>query len=80
MGVFMPTIVVSGLPDTELEIKARKLGAVEYFEKPYDPDILLAAIRKVFTHSHCQVAYAPLRPIETAQKGRGAPSHEADRR
>jgi two-component system response regulator FixJ len=79
-GVFMPTIVMSGLPDAELEIKARKLGAVEYFEKPYDPDILLAAIRKVFTKSHRPVAYAPIRPIETARKGRGTPSHEADRR
>jgi two-component system response regulator FixJ len=54
-GVFMPTIVISGLPDTEIEFTARKLGAVEYFEKPYDPDSLLAAISKVIKRFNSQV-------------------------
>jgi two-component system response regulator FixJ len=55
-GVFMPTIVMSGFPDTELEITARNQGAVEYFETPLDPEILLAAISKVLKRSGNRVA------------------------
>jgi two-component system response regulator FixJ len=48
-GIFLPTIVMSGLPDAEFEITARNRGAVDFFETPMDPEILLAAIRKAST-------------------------------
>jgi FixJ family two-component response regulator len=45
-GVFMPAIVISGRSDVGLENEAMKRGAVDFFEKPFDPEILLAAICK----------------------------------
>ncbi|MGO9391814.1 response regulator transcription factor [Rhodoblastus sp.] len=55
-GVFMPVIVMSAFPDAGLEITAMKRGAVDYFEKPFDPEILLAAIHTVLTRSHSQIS------------------------
>jgi two-component system response regulator FixJ len=72
-GVIMPVIVMSGFANTELEIMARSLGAFEYFEKPYDPDILLAAIRHALTRSNRQIEFVPLRQIEIAQKRQEVP-------
>lgn len=72
-GVIMPVIVMSGLSNTELEITARGLGAVEYFEKPYDPESLLAAIRRALTRSHRQAEFAPILQIEIEQKRQGVP-------
>jgi two-component system, LuxR family, response regulator FixJ len=51
-GVFMPAIVMSGCFDAGLEIKARKLGAVDFFKKPFDPEVLLAAIGKALTRAN----------------------------
>jgi two-component system response regulator FixJ len=51
-GVFMPVIVMSGFPDAEIQITAMQRGAVDFFEKPFDPEILLAAIRTALTRSH----------------------------
>jgi two-component system response regulator FixJ len=48
-GVLMPTIVMSGRFAVELESEAKKRGAVDFFEKPFDPKILLAAIGKALT-------------------------------
>jgi two-component system response regulator FixJ len=48
-GVFIPAIVMSGRFAVELAIEARKRGAVDFFEKPFDPKILLAAICKALT-------------------------------
>lgn len=47
-GVYLPAIVMSGLPDAEIEMTARMRGAVHFFETPLDPEILLAAIRNTF--------------------------------
>jgi two-component system response regulator FixJ len=48
-GVVMPAIVMSGRSDVGLEIEAKKRGAVDFFAKPFDPEILLAAICKALT-------------------------------
>jgi two-component system response regulator FixJ len=51
-GVFIPAIVMSGRFAVELEIEAKKRGAVDFFEKPFDPKILLAAICKALTRTN----------------------------
>jgi two-component system response regulator FixJ len=44
-GVRMPVIVITGHGDIALAVEAMKLGAVDFFEKPYDDEALLSAVR-----------------------------------
>jgi FixJ family two-component response regulator len=43
-----PVIFITGLPDVPNTVCAMRAGAMEFFEKPVDPDALLAAILVAF--------------------------------
>ncbi len=43
-----PVIFISGSPDVPNTVCAMRAGAMEFFEKPVDPETLLAAIREAF--------------------------------
>jgi len=44
-GVALPVIVMTGHGDISLAVEAMKAGAVDFIEKPFEDDVLIAAIK-----------------------------------
>jgi len=44
-GIDIPVIVITGHGDISLAVEAMKIGAVDFLEKPFDDDSLLASVR-----------------------------------
>jgi two-component system, LuxR family, response regulator FixJ len=47
-GNDVPVIVITGHGDIPLAVEAMKFGAADFFEKPYDDESLVAAVRSAF--------------------------------
>ncbi len=55
-GIAVPVVLVTGHGDVPMAVRAMRLGAADFLEKPYEPEQLLATVRRAVA--------AALRPPE----------------
>jgi RNA polymerase sigma factor (sigma-70 family) len=50
-GIALPIIFITGHGDVQMSVKAIKAGAIDFLEKPFNNEDLLASIREAFAHA-----------------------------
>jgi len=50
-GIALPIIFITGHGDVQMSVKAIKAGAIDFLEKPFNNEDLLAGIREAFAHA-----------------------------
>lgn len=77
MGLETPFVFFSGYGDKAKMLEALRLGALDFLEKPYDPELLVAAMRKA-----CELGERMHRieeDLEALIKNRNIPKSEIEK-
>ena len=48
----IPVLILTAQQGLDLEERAKQMGVVAYFHKPFDPEILLSQIKEIFNDSN----------------------------
>lgn len=76
-GVALPIIMITGHGDVPLAVQAMKAGVVDFLEKPFDEDSLLAAIRSALAdRSKAETAQVERERIRAVLEGLTPREHE----
>jgi two-component system response regulator FixJ len=66
-GCQLPVIIMTGHGDIPLAVKAMKLGAIDFLEKPFEDEVLIAAVKMALAVS-AELTPPPGMPDELANK------------
>ncbi len=66
----IPIVIISGSQATEYKDRALKAGAVAYFQKPVEPEVLISALREILGESGSKAEACSLQePARTGSPG-----------
>ncbi|MEI9936134.1 MAG: sigma-54 dependent transcriptional regulator [Pseudomonadota bacterium] len=72
----VPIVFVTGHADVPMSVRALKAGALDFLTKPFDPDLLLAAIQAAIATAHRPLAAVAQCDVRGTLRGAESPKRE----